>query len=97
MSLQSTGYLINETESGSWLDGFWGWAGDTATKVGDAYVDRWLSEQFPETVEPWNPDEPFDNVSAEAGSVQQGFLDNPDNQTLLLVAVVGALALFMMD
>lgn len=86
MALQSTGYLINDTEHGGWLDGFWGWAGDRVTGVIDDYTSRWLDVQFPESVAPWNTDSPISNVTTEAGSVQQGFMDNKDNQKLLMIA-----------
>jgi hypothetical protein len=86
MALQSTGYLVDSSDSGSWLDGFLGWAGDAVQTVGDNYIDRWLSEHMPETAQPFNPDEPENNITAEAGATATGgFLGNPDNQKLLMV------------
>ncbi|MCU7841826.1 MAG: hypothetical protein KZQ94_20930 [Candidatus Thiodiazotropha sp. (ex Troendleina suluensis)] len=96
MAIQATGYLVGSNESGSFLDGFWGWAGDRVTSVSDQYVSRWLDDRFPETVQPFNPDEPLDNVSMEQESVSSGFMGDPGNQKLLMLAGLGLLAFMVL-
>jgi hypothetical protein len=95
MALETTGYLVSSGDSGSWLDGFLGWAGDAAQTVGDAYVDQWVSEHMPETVEPFNPDEPDNNIAAEANATTTSFLGNADNKRLLMIGA-GVLALVLL-
>lgn len=96
MAIPSTAITLVGNESGSWVDGFWGWAGDRATGAVDGYVDRWLSDQFPEAAAPFNPDEAPDNVTVESSASGGGWLGDSQNQQLLLYAGIGLLALVLL-